>query len=207
MAGQMRVREAPARWVDAPPEIRRLSREEYERAGELGIFGPTERLELIGGEVIRKVSPQHSPHASTVQLADHVLQRYVGPNYSIRTQLPLALGHDSEPEPDIAVVEGTPHDYFHAHPTAALLVIEVADSTLTFDRSRKASLYAREGIPDYWILNLRDRVLECHRDPAPMADQPFGHHYRSVTRHTEDEQVTPLFGASPLLVRDLLPRL
>lgn len=203
----MRVREVPARWVDAPPEIRRWSREEYERAGELGIFGPTERLELIGGEVIRKVSPQRSPHATAVQLAHEALRERAGTARGVRSQLPLALGDDSEPEPDIAVVEGTLHDYVHAHPTTALLVIEVADSTLTFDRIRKASLYAREGISDYWILNLPDRVLECHRDPTPMPDQPFGYHSRSVTRHTEDEQVTPLFGGSPILVRDLLPRI
>jgi Uma2 family endonuclease len=135
----MRVREVPARWVDAPPEIRRWSREEYERAGELGIFGPTERLELIGGEVIRKVSPQRSPHATAVQLAHEALRERAGTARGVRSQLPLALGDDSEPEPDIAVVEGTLHDYVHAHPTTALLVIEVADSTLTFDRIRKAS--------------------------------------------------------------------
>jgi hypothetical protein len=61
----------------------------------------------------------------------------------------------------------------------------VADATLAFDRTMKASLYASVGIPEYWIVNLQDRVLECHREPAPMADQPFGHHYRSITRHPE----------------------
>ncbi|MPZ18376.1 MAG: Uma2 family endonuclease [Luteitalea sp.] len=206
MAAQMLAREAPARWwVDVAPEIRRWSRDEYQRAGELGIFGPAERLELIAGEVVRKVTPQRSMHAAAVQRVNEAFQRYVGPARSVRVQLPLGLGDDSEPEPDIAVVKRVPDGHASAHPTTALLIVEVSDTTLRFDRMTKASLYAREGIADYRILNLPDRVLECHRAPAPMADQPFGYHYRSITRHTEDEQVTPLFGGPPVLVRDLLP--
>jgi Uma2 family endonuclease len=83
--------------------------------------------------------------------------------------VPLALGPASEPEPDIAVVTGSPHDYLHAHPATALLIVDVADASLTFDRTKKASVYARAGILDYWIVNLIDQVVEVHRNPEPAA--------------------------------------
>jgi Uma2 family endonuclease len=188
------------------PGRRRWTREEFERAGALGLFGPDERLELIGGEVVRKVSPQEAPHATGVRLAEEALRRALSQGFDVRAQLPLALTEDSEPEPDISVVPGTARDYAEHHPSSAALVVEVADTTLATDRGPKASLYARSGITDYWILNVVDRVLEVHRDPAPMADQPFGHHYRSITRHTARDSVDPL-GApgQSIRVADLLP--
>jgi len=192
--------------IIAPPQRRLFTRAEYERAAELGLFGPEERLELIGGEVIKKMTPQRSLHATGVGLAARTLGRAFGEAFDVRVQLPLALADESEPEPDVAVVRGGPRDYRDAHPASAVLVVEVADTSLAFDRTTKASLYASAGIPEYWIVNLQDRVLEVHREPAPMAEQPFGHHCRSVTRHAADQSIEPLAApGATIRVADLIP--
>ena len=89
----------------------------------------------------------------------------MGAGYFVRTQFPLAVDDVSEPEPDIALVSGGPRDYRDAHPATALLVVEVSDSTLGFDRTRKLALYARNRIPEYWIVNLPESRLERYRQP------------------------------------------
>ncbi len=186
---------------------RRWTRAEYHRAARLGLFRPDERLELIGGEVVQKMSPQQSPHATSIRRTEEALRLAFPQGHDVRVQLPLALGEHDEPEPDVAVVVGSMDDYEDEHPTSAVLVVEIADSSLRTDRGPKAGLYAAAGIGDYWIVDLNDRVLEVHRDPAPMADRPFGHGYRSVTRHDEPSSVAPL-GAptTPIRVEDLVPR-
>jgi Uma2 family endonuclease len=92
-------------------------------------------------------------------------------------QTPLAFDPDSEPEPDLAVVVGTPRDYRAHHPTTAVLIMEVSDTTLAFDRRQKGSLYARAGILDYWILNLNRRMLEVYRSPIADPVAPYGFSY------------------------------
>ena len=106
----------------------------------------------------------------------------------------------------LAVVAGGPRDYCEYHPTGAVLVVEIADATLAYDRTIKAAVYARAGIAEYWIVNLRDRLVEVHRQPTPMSHQPLGYHLRSVTRHTETERIVPLAASrAPVVVADLLP--
>jgi Uma2 family endonuclease len=186
---------------------RRWTRAEFHRALTLGVFRPDERLELIGGELVEKMSPQESPHATSIRLVEEALRVAFPSGHDVRVQLPLTLGEDSEPEPDVAVVVGSIRDFEEHHPTSAVLVVEVADSSLRTDRGTKAGLYAAAGIADYWIVNLIDRVLEIHRDPAGMADKPFGHHYRSITRHDELARVSPSAAAvATVHVADLLPR-
>jgi Uma2 family endonuclease len=188
------------------PHRRYWTRQEYERAAEVGLFGPDERLELIEGEVIRKMT-HNTPHATGIRLAEKLLNRIFGEGYDVRAQLPLALGKRSEPEPDIAVVVGSARDYEDEHPSSAMLVVEISDATLRLDRTTKASLYARAGIPEYWIVNLKDRLLEVHRQPGSMRGRPLGYGYQSVTTHTERESLCPL--AAPqhsVAVADLLPR-
>ncbi len=182
------------------PGRRPWSRQEFERASEVGLFRPDERLELIEGEIVSKMAPQKSPHSAGISAAEEALRRIVPQGHYIRVQMPLALGDFSEPEPDVAVVVGSFRDYVDQHPTTAVLVVEVADTTLAYDRTTKAALYARAGIPEYWIVNLQDRVVEVHREPAAMAEQPLGHHYRSITRRAPGESVAP-----GVQVDDLLP--
>lgn len=187
------------------PQVRLWTREEYYRMAEAGIFAPDERVELIEGEIVA-MAAQGSLHATAVQLAPEALRVAFGGGFQVRSQLPLSLGAHSEPEPDAAVVPGAPRDYADAHPTMALLVVEVADETLAFDRGRKASLYAKAGIPEYWVLNLPERVLKVHRDPGPLPGRPSEYGYRSVRRFAPPESVTPLAPATgSVRMADLLP--
>jgi Uma2 family endonuclease len=126
--------------------------------------------------------------------------------WTVRGQNPLALDDESAPEPDLAVVRGSPADFRDAHPTRPALVIEVAESSLQFDRITKSSLYARAGIADYWIVNLIDRVVEIYRDPAADLTAPYGWRYMSLERARPPAAVTPLgVPAPPIPVASLLP--
>jgi Uma2 family endonuclease len=182
------------------PTRRRWTVADYHRATEAGVFGPEERLELIGGEII-VMSPQLGPHATATTITQLKLQAIFSEGWVVRIQLPLTLGEESEPEPDLAVVRGRPEDFWEDHPTTAELVVEVADTTLRFDRRDKAMQYARAGISDYWILNLPGRRLEVRRDPDPATGE-----YRQVSTHGADADVSPL--AAPhasIRVGDVLP--
>ena len=191
--------------VTRAPEIRRITRLEYERLIDLEFFQPDERVELIDGVMIVR-EPQYSPHAVATQLVLRALDRAFGAGWNARSQLPIALDDMSEPEPDAAVVPGDPRDYRDAHPTHPVLIVEVALSRLGFDRRRKASLYARAGIADYWVVNLVDRVLEVYREPVAAPTAPYGFRYRSVTRLRPPAAVTPLAAPSSAIpVADLLP--
>lgn len=148
----------------ASVDTRRWTREEYERLVEQGFFDPEERIELVDG-AIYEMTPQTSFHAAGIRATDSALRPVFTEGYDIRSQLPLALGLDSEPEPDVAVVPGKWEDYIRSHPTSAVLIVEVADSSLLHDHKRKTGLYARAGIPEYWILNLVKRCLEVFRNP------------------------------------------
>lgn len=152
------------------------------------------------------MSPQNSPHYTAIRLTEEALRTAFGASYDIRVQGPLDVSLSSQPEPDLAVVRGTARDYASAHPSTALLVVEVAESSLAFDRGEKASLYASAGIPEYWIVNLSDRRLEIYRDPIPLAGQPYGYGYRSCTHYLAADTVSPLAAAQGAIkVTDLLP--
>ena len=142
----------------------RFSRAQYEHMVETGVFGPEDRLELLEGEII-DMAPQKSRHSTAVTLLAEALKPLFTPGHTVRVQLPLSLNDFSQPEPDIAVVSGSPRDYRDAHPAHAVLIVEVADSTLAYDRSRKLATYARTGIPEYWILDLAGELLEVCRQP------------------------------------------
>ncbi len=141
------------------------TRKDYERMVAKGLFDPEARVELVEG-VIYDMAAHGSIHATGVRLVERALQRIFSSGFDVRGQMPLALGHDSEPEPDVAVVLGDILDYSRNHPTTAVLVVEVSDQSLGHDRKRKLPLYARSGIPEAWILNLRERTLEVYREPS-----------------------------------------
>ena len=129
------------------------------------------------------MSPEKSRHAATVDLVAEALRKAFGAGRTVRVQHPLAIDVDSEPEPDLAVVEGSPRDYADAHPATALLVVEVAGTSLSYDRTTKRALYARAGI-EYWIVNLVDMCIEVHRLPS-KGD------YRSISSHRPPEEIAP----------------
>jgi Uma2 family endonuclease len=135
---------------------------------EAGVLTENDRVELLEGVVVT-MSPQNPPHAAGVSRVNDVLGRAVGDRAAIRVQLSLVVGALSVPEPDVAVVPGRTADYERAHPTTALLVVEVADSSLAQDRLTKSAIYAAAGIPEYWIVNLRDDRVEVMRAPDPAA--------------------------------------
>lgn len=174
------------------------TREEYERRVEEDFFRLGERVELVDG-VLYEISPQKPYHAQGVSLAHVQLLPLFSADFYLRIQMPLALGVDSEPEPDIAVVPDSPRSHGSSHPTSAVLVVEVAESSLLHDRKRKASLYARAGIPDYWLVNLVDWHLEVYRDPQDGE-------YRSHTILRPGDSVSPLVRPDlRISVADLLP--
>ena len=141
----------------------RWTRAEYERMVEAGVFHPEARFELIDGEII-DMSPQGSYHATSIQVMADYIRNLFGVGYHVRIQMPLALGDASEPEPDVVVVTGSIMDYRYAHPQTAALVVEVANSTLAYDRL-KATTYASYGIPEYWLVNLKENCLEVFQQP------------------------------------------
>ncbi len=183
---------------------RKFSKAEYYKMAEMGFFDG-QRVELIDGEVIL-MSPQEAGHATAVELTVRELERAFGEGYYVRDQKPLDLGEHYEPEPDVVVVTGSPRDYAQAHPKTAILIVEVALSSIEYDRTVKASLYAKAGIPEFWLLNLKDRHLEVFREPVSMASQPFGFGYRSVRIYLPDETVSPLTKPDAMIkVANLLP--
>ena len=187
-----------------PPHVHQWTHDEYYKMAEAGLF-EGKHVELIEGRVI-EMSPMGSAHATGVSLASDTLRSVVGPGFLTRSQMPLDLGELSEPEPDIAVVAGTARDYKNAHPEAAVLVVEVSESSLDYDRTEKASQYSAAGIPDYWVLNLIDRRLEVRRDPAPDPNQLYGFGYKSVMILEAGDFVSPLAALqSSIAVADLLP--
>ncbi|MCS7066372.1 MAG: Uma2 family endonuclease [Fimbriimonadales bacterium] len=173
-----------------PPLPRyRFSREQYYRMAQMGLF-EGKRVELIAGEIVEMtpVGPEHFAISDQVQ---EVFKRAFGKGYWVRFQGPLALG-ESEPEPDVAVVKGRRADYRTNHPESAVLVVEVADTSLEYDRTYKMSLYAQAGIPEYWIVNLRDQQVEVYREPAPMEGTVFGFGYKVREIRTPGEAICPL---------------
>src|SRR5438093_9105865 len=145
----------------APERIRPLLRTEYDRLVESGAFD-SERLELLDGMLVT-MTPQDAAHAHTVQRLTEVLTVALRGRAIVRTQSPLALLDDSEPEPDLAVVPLG--DYSANHPARAYLVIEVAESSLRRDRLVKGPIYARAQVDEYWLVDLNLRAVEVHRNP------------------------------------------
>lgn len=178
-------------------EAHRWTRNDYDRMAAVGLLTPDARVELIDGTIYDRPA-QTSSHASAVHRGLRVLQQAF-PDHYVRIQSPLSLGEDSAPEPDLAVVPGTIEDYFHSHPITAVLVVEVADESLSHDRKRKAPLYARHEIPELWLVNLRTGSLEVYRAPVDGA-------YQSRSELRGGDHVSPLVRPEvSIAVIDLFP--
>ena len=167
------------------PVRRHFTVDEYHRLGDVGIFA-NERVELIEGEIFA-MSPIGELHAGGVNRANRLFNRRFGEVALIAIQNPIALGDESEPQPDVAVLRFREDFYRSGHPTAAdvLLLLEVSDKTLRFDLEDKARLYARFGIPEYWVEDVNTATLIVHREPSPGG-------YRSVRALGREERVRPV---------------
>jgi Uma2 family endonuclease len=187
------------------PATRRWTRAEYERLVEQGVFGPEEHLELIDGLLVVR-EPQGARHAAAIRKVLAALRRALGDVWQIDSQLPFALDDASEPEPDVAVVPRDARAYRDGHPSRAVLVVEVAEGSYRIDREHKASLYARAGIAEYWIVDLTRETLEVHRQPEAAPAAAYGWRYRAVEVLGPPADVAPLFAPDRVVsVADLLP--
>jgi Uma2 family endonuclease len=179
--------------------LKRWTREEYDRLVAAGVLSPEERVELLEGDIVR-MWPQNPAHSIGIGNVDDALRKVFLSGFHVRVQMPF-LGDDySEPEPDVAVVRGHRRDYLMSHPATAVLLVEVSDSTLDYDRCRKSVVYARAEVPEYWILNLVDRLVEVYRDPTPDRG------YQTVQRYHSGDSLSPLAAPNAMIsVDDLLP--
>ena len=183
----------------------RWTRHQYDRLIDDGLLDEDEPIELLDGLLLVK-EPQASPHRTSVLLVAKALERAFGEGWFVQTQSPIALDDRSEPEPDVCVVRGSPRDYTEAHPRRPVLIVEVAQSGLRLAQGRKAVLYARNRITDYWIVNLVDRVLEIHREPARPGPARRRWGYAAIETLGADAGVTPLAAPDAVVrVADLLP--
>lgn len=162
----------------------RWSLAEYHQMAQTGLLDETDRVELIEGELI-DMAPIGSKHAFSVDSIARALQLGAGKAFLVRVQNPILLGEHSEPQPDIAVVKDK--NYSEAHPCAeeVMLVVEVSDTTLAYDRDVKLSLYARHGIPEVWLLDVNAGELTVYREPAEGQ-------YRLIRKPTRAEAVSPV---------------
>jgi len=165
---------------------------------EVSILTEDDPVELIHGQIV-EMSPENSPHLICIAKLNQILVRELaGSGCFVQPQSTLPLDEYNLPEPDLAVLRGTPDDLIKGELPVAL-VVEVADTSLERDRTVKQQLYARAGIPAYWIVNLATRKLEVYSDPGEER-------YREHSTRSEAEPVAlPMQGAGSLAVRDLLP--
>ncbi len=185
--------------IAAPPGTRCTS-ERYFTLIDQGVLGPDDKVELLEG-VIVAMAPEGPRHEVAIDKTAEALRLAVAGRAVVRVQHSVHAGVRSVPEPDVAVVTGRHDDYVRARPRSALLVVEVARTSLARDRRRKARIYAAAGIPEYWIVNLRDDVVEVSRSPDREAAR---YTETRVARRGERLEMVALPGAS-VAVDDLLP--
>ncbi|MEG4023381.1 Uma2 family endonuclease [Microcoleus sp. S13C4] len=160
---------------------KRFSIAEYHRLGELGFFAPDDQVELIRGEILLKAT-KSTFHSVCNSLLLGELYPLLRKRAIVRGQEPIILKDDSEPEPDVVIARHRSDNYLSSHPQPAdlLLVIEVSDSTLKYDRTTKLSLYAETGISNYWIFNLVDNQLEMHSEPYQKQNGSYSYQLQRV---------------------------
>lgn len=160
---------------------------------------------LVDGEIIDMPAPNPA-HNVGMMLAVRVLTAAFGPAYTVRNQMALVLKLWTDPVPDLAFCPGDPRDYLHRQATTADLVVEVSDTTLAYDTTEKAELYATGGIPEYWVLDVTNGQLVVHRDPAPLPNNLGASAYKTCRTLGRGDTVTPLHAPHATVnVSDLLP--
>ena len=169
------------------PVRHKLTVNDYHKIAEAGILTEDDRVELIEGELI-DMAPIGSSHADYVDRLAELLFSQIGGKFRVRIQNPVQLDDYSEPEPDIVIAKNRSYREAHPGPQDILLLIEVADSTLKYDRDIKIPLYARCGIPEVWLIDVQNKRLEIHRQPSQEG-------YRQILLPASSESVSPLLVA------------
>jgi Uma2 family endonuclease len=172
--------------VEVAAARRLFTREEYHRMAEVGILKPTDRVELIRGEII-EMSPIGRRHVAFVNNLTELFVTRLAGRAIVSVQNPVALAHDTEPQPDLALFRRRSVSYKEAEATTedVLLLIEVADNSLTYDRSTKLRLYAEVGVAEYWVVDVTAESVEVHRGPDAAG-------YRDVRRLAGAASVSPI---------------
>lgn len=181
------------------PRSRRFTTDEYHWMGRVGILTEDDRVELIDGEII-ELPPIGDRHSASCSKLNRFISVGVGEAAIVRVQDPIKIGPHSEPQPDVAVVSARADFYATGHPVPGdvLLIVEVADTSLGYDRGTKLPLYASAGIPEVWLVDLQGRHVEMHRDPSPER-------YRTVEVRASGQRVTAqLLPQVDLAVDDIL---
>ena len=177
---------------------RRFTVEEFQRMGETGILGPEDRVELIEGEIV-EMTPVGSRHVWCVMHLDDFFREVIGREFRISVQNPLRV-EGSQPQPDVVLLRRRAGQDTDAlpDPSDCLLVVEVADSTVLYDRNVKSRTYARAGIPEYWVVDLPRNAVAVHRSPR-------GSEYADVEEYGHGQSWTsPALGGREVRVEDVL---
>lgn len=159
---------------------------------------------LVDGEILDMPTP-NPPHNAVVGIVDYTLKQVFSTGYWVRIQSGLPTTLDTDPIPDLALVVGSPRDFLTHHPPTALLVVEVSDSSLSYDIGEKSNLYAAAGIADYWVVDVKEPRLYVFRDPVADPSAPRSFRYSTVQTLKRGDSITPLAGAASIAVADLLP--
>ncbi len=189
----------------APPRPVYVTADEFHHLWDSGFFKGLRRVILVDGEMIEMPMPDPPHDIGVNETYEFLRSAFPRPAHHIRNQQGFNAGLDTDPGPDLAVVVGTARDYTR-HPTTAVLVVEVANSSLAYDRRQKAHIYAAAGVPEYWVLDVVGRQLLVFRDPVTDPAAERGHRYATQTTLGETDHVSPAaVPAASVLVRDLLP--
>jgi Uma2 family endonuclease len=192
----------PAPAAPAGPTPYRWTIAEYRELGKTGLFQGVKTM-LIDGEIYTMPMP-NPPHDTALGLVEEWLRTVFTSGHHVRTQKGFDIGARTDPGPDLVVVPGSIRDYATKTPTSAVLIVEVADTSLFIDTTKKAEWYATAGVPDYWVIDLENRRLLVFRDPHPIPDG--GAAYRTHLTFGPNDTVTPLAAPNVAVkVADLLP--
>lgn len=172
--------------MTVPVLRRRFTVEEFHRMAQAGILAEDDRVELLHGELV-EMTPIGSRHAACVNRLNRLFSRQMGERVLVSVQNPIRLGELSEPQPDLMLLRPRPDDYAQAHPEAgeALLIVEVADTSMEVDRQVKVPLYARAGLREVWLVDLAGGTVEVYRNPSPEG-------FARVQRFSRGQSLSPI---------------
>lgn len=196
--------------VATPPPARsslqphRWTLRDYRALARTGLIDGKRTILLDG--VIYAVPQANPPHNTSLGITHEILQRVFAVGHHVRNQMAFDVGTHNDPGPDLAVVPGSFRDYANRQVTSAVLIVEVAESSLFDDTTTKAELYATAGVPEYWVIDLEHRQLLVFRDPEPLPQGLGAAAYRTHLTLVDTDIVSPLAApAATIRVAELLP--